>query len=529
MDASFKPHLAKTEAGELAFSAEDTNRVRLALGLRPLTTSDQATHSIPALQTITKNGEISCSVAETNKLRASLGLRPLRTRQPSQPSVPGATRQARSEDEHALERRLQKARAARAARNVMAPLSISEQIVEIEARGDSLSTRKRAAAVKKRKRDDCDLVQLPPRLENELGPGQHQVLTLRDNHVLQDDSQPQLLQRVEKAGELDRDSDEDSEHNDIDGMNYDGTDTVQFQKEPPKPKNAMSHNIERKDLVADEDFDRRPTFSKRKRSRRKRKRVAEDAPITKGHLKALRKKEQQKNGDESENDDDYFEKMLAARRKSKRDHRDRIAKQILDRVDHSESDNEEKAVVTFSEMDQFSVGAPVDEKDQQQKPSEAVSNSSGDARGETANQSPVQTGTVFKLEKVASNNLTETRRPAVSISSSVPTAEEVKPSEMNGMTGLAATLKRLRQTGALHRKPEQVGRARDKRYNDSDEESVQHGKARVKLSYTDEFGNKLTPKEAYRLLSHKFHGNAPKQNKKEKRLQRMLEEKNHPS
>lgn len=102
--------------------------------------------------------------------------------------------------------------------------------------------------------------------------------------------------------------------------------------------------------------------------------------------------------------------------------------------------------------------------------------------------------------------------------------------EGTGMTGLAGTLKRLREMGQLTKKNEQIGRAKDRRaYDDDDSDKDDFGnngshKTNVKLSYLDDTGNELTPKEAFRLLCHKFHGNAPGKNKNEKRLKKMLEQ-----
>ncbi|CAG8494004.1 5653_t:CDS:10 [Diversispora eburnea] len=46
----------------------------------------------------------------------------------------------------------------------------------------------------------------------------------------------------------------------------------------------------------------------------------------------------------------------------------------------------------------------------------------------------------------------------------------------------------------------------------------------INLEYVDEFGNQLTPKEAFRQLSHKFHGKSSGKSKTEKRLKKLDEE-----
>ncbi|KAI4887873.1 hypothetical protein NFI96_015082 [Prochilodus magdalenae] len=46
----------------------------------------------------------------------------------------------------------------------------------------------------------------------------------------------------------------------------------------------------------------------------------------------------------------------------------------------------------------------------------------------------------------------------------------------------------------------------------------------VKIEYVDESGRKLTPKEAFRQLSHRFHGKGSGKMKTEKRMKKLEEE-----
>lgn len=90
--------------------------------------------------------------------------------------------------------------------------------------------------------------------------------------------------------------------------------------------------------------------------------------------------------------------------------------------------------------------------------------------------------------------------------------------------GLGATLALLQKTGDLRetRTERQAGRANDARDRTLHEDlRIKDG---VKLDYRDEFGRLLTKKEAFRLLSYKFHGHAPGKKKKEKRLKQLKEE-----
>ncbi|KAG3108983.1 hypothetical protein PI125_g11333 [Phytophthora idaei] len=108
--------------------------------------------------------------------------------------------------------------------------------------------------------------------------------------------------------------------------------------------------------------------------------------------------------------------------------------------------------------------------------------------------------------------------------------EETKENEVWGEdqplvgTGMGATLALLRKTGDLRqtRVERQAGRANDTRdRNFEDDLRIKNG---VKLDYRDEFGRLLTKKEAFRMLSYKFHGHEPGKKKKEKRLRQLKEE-----
>lgn len=88
--------------------------------------------------------------------------------------------------------------------------------------------------------------------------------------------------------------------------------------------------------------------------------------------------------------------------------------------------------------------------------------------------------------------------------------------------GLAQTLARLRSLGELKkRRKEQAGRVRDERVD----WTTPGGGREVQLSYKDDQGRDVTPKEAFRIMSHKFHGKGPGQNKREAAMRRQLKNK----
>ncbi|CAG8460709.1 22571_t:CDS:10 [Cetraspora pellucida] len=110
---------------------------------------------------------------------------------------------------------------------------------------------------------------------------------------------------------------------------------------------------------------------------------------------------------------------------------------------------------------------------------------------------------------------------------------EEEPLVSNGM---AATLALLQQKGfSIKPSEEQVekerggGRDSDSSYRDREhlremESRFKDYKPDINLEYVDEFGNQLTPKEAFRQLSHKFHGKSSGKSKTEKRLKKLEEE-----
>ncbi|GMH31515.1 hypothetical protein Nepgr_033358 [Nepenthes gracilis] len=89
--------------------------------------------------------------------------------------------------------------------------------------------------------------------------------------------------------------------------------------------------------------------------------------------------------------------------------------------------------------------------------------------------------------------------------------------------GLSGALRLLKERGSLKETVEWGGRNMDKKksklvgiYED--------GAKEIRIERTDEYGRILTPKEAFRLLSHKFHGKGPGKMKQEKRMKQYQDE-----
>ncbi|CAK8564834.1 unnamed protein product [Lathyrus sativus] len=95
--------------------------------------------------------------------------------------------------------------------------------------------------------------------------------------------------------------------------------------------------------------------------------------------------------------------------------------------------------------------------------------------------------------------------------------------------GLSGALKLLKDRGTLKESIEWGGRNMDKKKSKlvgivEDEGKEVQNKNEIHIERTDEFGRILTPKEAFREFSHKFHGKERGKMKQEKRMKQFQEE-----
>ncbi|MQL97089.1 hypothetical protein Taro_029777, partial [Colocasia esculenta] len=90
--------------------------------------------------------------------------------------------------------------------------------------------------------------------------------------------------------------------------------------------------------------------------------------------------------------------------------------------------------------------------------------------------------------------------------------------------GLSGALKLLQERGTLKETVEWGGRTMDKKKSKLVGILDNQGAKEIRIERTDEFGRIMTPKEAFRMLSHKFHGKGPGKSKQEKRMKQYQEE-----
>ncbi|KAF9625788.1 hypothetical protein IFM89_027120 [Coptis chinensis] len=91
--------------------------------------------------------------------------------------------------------------------------------------------------------------------------------------------------------------------------------------------------------------------------------------------------------------------------------------------------------------------------------------------------------------------------------------------------GLSGALKLLQERGTLKETVEWGGRNMDKKKSKLVGIHESDGPKEINIERLDEFGRVMTPKEAFRLISHKFHGKGPGKTKLEKRMKQYEEEK----
>lgn len=90
--------------------------------------------------------------------------------------------------------------------------------------------------------------------------------------------------------------------------------------------------------------------------------------------------------------------------------------------------------------------------------------------------------------------------------------------------GLSGALQLLKERGTLKETIDWGGRNMDKKKSKLVGIYESDGSKEIRIERTDEFGRILTPKEAFRMISHKFHGKGPGKMKQEKKIKKYHEE-----
>ncbi|KAM3283032.1 SART-1 family protein DOT2 [Capsicum chacoense] len=172
--------------------------------------------------------------------------------------------------------------------------------------------------------------------------------------------------------------------------------------------------------------------------------------------------------------------------------------------------------VVFTEMEEFVWGLQLDEEEQ--KPG-------GNDVFMEEDELPKPADEEMKNEDGGWTEVKETKEEEPSVKEE---EMEVTPDdtirEVPVGKGLAGVLKLLQERGTLKEDIDWGGRNMDKKKSKLVGIRGEDGKKEINIERTDEYGRILTPKEAFRLLSHKFHGKGPGKMKQEKRMRQYQEE-----
>ncbi|XP_073003718.1 SART-1 family protein DOT2 [Typha latifolia] len=175
---------------------------------------------------------------------------------------------------------------------------------------------------------------------------------------------------------------------------------------------------------------------------------------------------------------------------------------------------ENKVVIT--EMEEFVLGLQLNE-DARKPEAEDVFMDEDDEPKHIEQEAQAE---VVELAEVKENNVTEEL-----IDEEEP---DVVPDEIIHEVavgkGLAGALKLLHNRGTLSEGVDLGGRNMDKKKSKLVGIYDNDGTKEIRIDRTDEFGRILTPKEAFRIISHKFHGKGPGKMKQEKRMKQYQED-----
>ena len=519
-----------SEPGVISATVEETNRMRAAVGLKPLRqSSSNAADSSKIF--------VSPTIEETNRLRLAAGLKPLRVEssKSDENARNGEKEVVKKVSEDDIIQRVREARTKRLARSAMAPKSIAEQAMEDEDGADeddseiaanewiqrlgkrSTEAAKDAPLAKRRRVVSSKKAALEQNVDvahdvNSLQKGHTEVLTLRDAPVSDDFHTMDVLEKSSLTPKEKEDV--------INGLTYDGTDNAEFRNLGDMP-GAQSVAVTAP--VIESELQPKQKIKQRKRPRKGRK--TSFKPVV-GRMEQLRAREKalarEDNKDDEDDEDDHWAALQRATKKAKERQTQTAVDRILKAIENAEGgddgDVEIGAKVVATEMAQF-LGDEDMEDDDDSERERKVRFFDPDVQMNGVQDSARKPDVSDKDKEASAETKPEETVPVdFALPAKIPIEKGI---DTNGMTGIAATLVRLRSRGELKHKTALKGRRGDKRITRRSDTADE--RPEIKLSYLDEYGNELTAKEAFRMLSHKFHGKGPGRNKREKKLREMLQ------
>ncbi|CAM0901791.1 unnamed protein product [Alopecurus aequalis] len=183
-------------------------------------------------------------------------------------------------------------------------------------------------------------------------------------------------------------------------------------------------------------------------------------------------------------------------------------------ADVAEGDTQQNKVV-ITEMEEFVWGLQLNEETRKPEAEDVFMDEDDD---------DMPSGTITKDDTSRLGVIKE--EPVIEDPKKDAEEEEVMPAEVVHEAavgkGLAGALKFLQDRGTLNEGTNWGGRTTDKKK--SKLVGIEDGPKEIRIERMDEFGRVMTPKEAFRDLSHKFHGKGPGKMKLEKRQKKYQDD-----
>ncbi|ESR44918.1 hypothetical protein CICLE_v10000233mg [Citrus x clementina] len=231
----------------------------------------------------------------------------------------------------------------------------------------------------------------------------------------------------------------------------------------------------------------------------------------------------------ADDEDDLYKSLERARKLALKKQEASSGPEAIARLATSQTANEqsttneesEEKKVVITELQEFVWGLPVGEEVQKQDRQDVFMDE---------DEGPRTTDHEMKDEP---GGWTEVKETGEEENPSKEDKEEIVPDEtiheLAVGKGLAGALSLLKDRGTLKEGIDWGGRNMDKKKSKlvgvvDDTPNVDNRFKDLRIERTDEFGRIMTPKEAFRMISHKFHGKGPGKMKQEKRMKQYQEE-----
>ncbi|KAK9090646.1 hypothetical protein Sjap_023823 [Stephania japonica] len=178
-------------------------------------------------------------------------------------------------------------------------------------------------------------------------------------------------------------------------------------------------------------------------------------------------------------------------------------------------DNQENRVV-FTEMEEFVWGLQLHEETQKPESEDVFMDEDEDIKPSDEGKKDEPGGWTEVMDK------SKDEAPINAVKEEVVPDETIHEAPVG--KGLSGALQLLKERGTLKETIEWGGRNMDKKKSKLVGIYESDGSREIHIERTDEFGRIMTPKEAFRMISHKFHGKGPGKMKQEKRMKQYQEE-----